>query len=105
MDAHSPGLAGMAEQVAHVDSSPEDRKAGEKLGNGSCLSLGVEMLEAPWLQGPVILQSVIGLCLLFLSSLRTAAGNLGLPHCSFPVHQNPNDSRNGVIGQRAGLKL
>lgn len=47
MDAHSPGLAGMAEQVAHVDSSPEDRKAGEKLGNGSCLSLGVEMLEAP----------------------------------------------------------
>lgn len=89
MDAHSPGLAGMAEQVAHVDSSPEDRKAGEKLGDGSCLSLGVEMLEAPWLQGPVILQSVIGLCLLFLSSLRTAAGKFGAPTLQFSSSSEP----------------
>lgn len=47
MDAHSPGLAGMAEQVAHVDSSPEDRKAGEKLGNDTCLSLGVKCWKLP----------------------------------------------------------
>lgn len=63
MAVHFPRLVGMVEQVAHVDSSPEERKAGEKLGDGSCQSLG-------W-KGTVILQCGIGLCLLFLSCLRT----------------------------------
>lgn len=32
-------------------------------------------------------------------------GNCGLPQHRFTVHQNSNDSRNSVIGQRVGLML
>lgn len=50
MAARFVRLVGTAEQVADVDSCPEDRKAGEKSGNGSYLSLGLEgfcRLKAP----------------------------------------------------------
>lgn len=68
MAAHSPRLVGMAEQVAHVDSAPEDRKAGEKLGGWqlSVLGCGEALLAARQDDS-----AVCHLCLLSLPCLRT----------------------------------